>query len=97
LAAVISTTDRAGASSRIGTAATGWPSSETETFGCRFSTTLYTGPVGSALHGVDLSWIVGLLVVSPVYYLGAKRFRSVHGTANRSAGLVAAGSVKDAG
>jgi len=45
---------------------------------------------------VDLSWIVGLLVVSPVYYLGAKRFRSSHGTANRPAGLVPAGSAKDA-
>jgi NCS1 family nucleobase:cation symporter-1 len=59
-------------------------------------TTLYTGPVGSALHGVDLSWIVGLLVVSPVYYLGAKRFRAAHGTAQRFAGLVSAGSSKDA-
>lgn len=38
-------------------------------------TTLYTGPVGSALDGVDLSWIVGLVVVTPVYYFGAKRFR----------------------
>ena len=58
-------------------------------------TTLYTGPVGSALHGVDLSWIVGLLVVSPVYYLGAKRFRAAHVPANRAGGLVRAGSAEE--
>jgi nucleobase:cation symporter-1, NCS1 family len=38
-------------------------------------TTLYTGPVGSALDGVDLSWIVGLVVVTPVYWIAARRFR----------------------
>jgi purine-cytosine permease-like protein len=38
-------------------------------------TTLYTGPVGSALGGVDLSWIAGLIVVTPVYYVAARRFR----------------------
>jgi len=32
------------------------------------STTLYTGPAARLLSGVDISWIVGLLVVSPVYY-----------------------------
>jgi NCS1 family nucleobase:cation symporter-1 len=37
-------------------------------------TTLYTGPIGSALGGVDLSWIAGLVVVTPVYYFAAKRF-----------------------
>jgi len=51
-------------------------------------TTLYTGPVGSALHGVDLSWIVGLLVVTPVYYAGARRFRSAHSPVSRAAGRV---------
>ena len=51
-------------------------------------TTLYTGPVGSALGGVDLSWIVGVLVVTPFYYFGAKRFRSAHLPAARAAGLV---------
>jgi hypothetical protein len=45
---------------------------------------------------VDLSWIVGLLVVSPVYYLGAKRFRSAHRPPSNSAGLVRAGSAEDA-
>ena len=29
---------------------------------------LYTGPVARVLGGVDLSWIVGLAVTSPVYY-----------------------------
>jgi NCS1 family nucleobase:cation symporter-1 len=49
-------------------------------------TTLYTGPIGSALGGVDLSWIAGLIVVSPVYYFASKRFRRV----TQTAGLVAA-------
>jgi nucleobase:cation symporter-1, NCS1 family len=34
---------------------------------------LYTGPVARALGGVDLSWVVGLAVTSPVYYWLAKR------------------------
>ena len=33
------------------------------------STALYTGPAARALGGADVSWIVGLAVVSPVYYL----------------------------
>lgn len=37
-------------------------------------TTLYTGPVANMLGGVDISWIVGLLVISPVYYLLARKF-----------------------
>jgi nucleobase:cation symporter-1, NCS1 family len=36
----------------------------------------YTGPVARAMGGVDLSWIVGLLVTSPVYYWLAKRVMS---------------------
>ncbi|MEU9885200.1 cytosine permease [Sphaerisporangium sp. NPDC051011] len=36
------------------------------------STTMYTGPVATALGGVDLSWIVGLAVISPLYYFWAK-------------------------
>jgi NCS1 family nucleobase:cation symporter-1 len=31
-------------------------------------TTLYTGPVARMLGNVDLSWVVGLAVVGPVYY-----------------------------
>jgi NCS1 family nucleobase:cation symporter-1 len=37
---------------------------------------LYTGPVARAIGGIDLSWIVGLAVTSPVYYWMAKRTRS---------------------
>jgi NCS1 family nucleobase:cation symporter-1 len=34
---------------------------------------LYTGPVARAMGGIDLSWIVGLGLTSPVYYWLAKR------------------------
>jgi NCS1 family nucleobase:cation symporter-1 len=34
---------------------------------------LYTGPLAKAMDGIDVSWIVGLLVTSPVYYLLGKR------------------------
>ena len=37
------------------------------------STEMYTGPIATALNGVDLSWIVGLIVVSPIYYFLARR------------------------
>jgi NCS1 family nucleobase:cation symporter-1 len=37
---------------------------------------LYTGPVARALGGIDLSWVVGLLVTSPTYYWLAKWARS---------------------
>jgi NCS1 family nucleobase:cation symporter-1 len=33
---------------------------------------LYTGPIARALGGIDLSWIVGLVVTSPAYYWLAK-------------------------
>jgi NCS1 family nucleobase:cation symporter-1 len=32
----------------------------------------YTGPFARALGGVDLSWVVGIAVVSPVYYLSVR-------------------------
>jgi len=32
------------------------------------SNELFTGPVAKAMSGVDISWIVGLLVICPVYY-----------------------------
>lgn len=32
------------------------------------NTTLYVGPVANALDGVDLAWIVGLLVPALSYY-----------------------------
>ncbi len=37
------------------------------------STELYTGPIATALNGVDLSWIVGIALISPIYYFMAKR------------------------
>jgi purine-cytosine permease-like protein len=40
------------------------------------STTLYTGPAASAMNGTDLSWIVGLVVTVPLYYLLAVRQRT---------------------
>lgn len=37
------------------------------------SNVLYTGPVATALGGVDISWVVGLAVISPLYYLLMRR------------------------
>jgi nucleobase:cation symporter-1, NCS1 family len=34
---------------------------------------LYTGPIAKAMGGIDLSWIAGLAITSPVYYWLAKR------------------------
>ena len=46
------------------------------------NTTMFEGPVAKALNGVDLSWIICLIVISPVYYLAARRLRpAVHATA----------------
>jgi len=36
------------------------------------STPLYTGPVAAALHGADLSWLIGLALTSPLYFFLAK-------------------------
>jgi NCS1 family nucleobase:cation symporter-1 len=35
----------------------------------------YTGPLARALGGVDVSWIVGIAVVSPVYYFAVRSFQ----------------------
>lgn len=43
-------------------------------------TTLYTGPIGSLLGGADLSWIVCLVVISPVYFFIARSFERRTGT-----------------
>jgi nucleobase:cation symporter-1, NCS1 family len=40
------------------------------------STTLFTGPAAKAMNGTDLSWIVGLVVTVPLYYLLAVRLVS---------------------
>jgi nucleobase:cation symporter-1, NCS1 family len=37
------------------------------------STTLWTGPAAKAMNGTDLSWIVGLVITVPLYYLLATR------------------------
>jgi NCS1 family nucleobase:cation symporter-1 len=37
---------------------------------------LYTGPIARALGGIDLSWIIGLLVTAPAYYWMAKASRA---------------------
>jgi NCS1 family nucleobase:cation symporter-1 len=36
------------------------------------ATDFYTGPLARALGGVDISWIVGIAVVSPVYYFAMR-------------------------
>ncbi|MDT4851906.1 hypothetical protein FQZ97_861150 [compost metagenome] len=36
------------------------------------STALYTGPVAQAMGGADISWIVGLGVISPIYYFACR-------------------------
>jgi NCS1 family nucleobase:cation symporter-1 len=42
-------------------------------------TALYTGPVAHALGGTDLSWIVGLIGTSPLYYWLGKRSQARRG------------------
>ncbi|BCW38235.1 allantoin permease [Arthrobacter sp. StoSoilA2] len=39
------------------------------------ATAIYTGPLAAALGGVDISWLVGLVVVAPLYYFAARVFR----------------------
>ena len=41
------------------------------------ATAVYTGPVAAAMGGVDLSWIVGLVVVAPLYYAAARVARTL--------------------
>ncbi|WPP01682.1 cytosine permease [Pseudomonas sp. HR96] len=37
------------------------------------ATELYTGVIARAMGGADISWMVGLAVISPVYYLASRR------------------------
>ncbi len=37
------------------------------------ATELYTGVIAHAMGGADISWIVGLTVISPVYYFASRR------------------------
>jgi NCS1 family nucleobase:cation symporter-1 len=53
------------------------------------NTTLFEGPVAKGLNGVDISWIICLVVISPVYYLAAKRLRRPAAVAAEPAGAVA--------
>jgi len=39
------------------------------------ATDFYTGPLARALGGVDVSWVVGIAVVSPVYYFAVRSFQ----------------------
>lgn len=45
----------------------------------------YTGPLAHAIAGIDLSWLVGIAVVSPVYYLAARSFQRAPWAASRAA------------
>jgi NCS1 family nucleobase:cation symporter-1 len=54
-----------------------------------FSSPMYTGFAARAMHGADLSWIVGLAVTSPIYYFAA-RWRSAASTAAPASRVVAA-------
>ncbi len=40
-------------------------------------TALYTGPIANWLGGVDVSWIVGISVISPIYYFLARKTQPV--------------------
>jgi nucleobase:cation symporter-1, NCS1 family len=46
----------------------------------------YTGPIARAIGGIDLSWVVGLLVTAPAYYWLAKRTRSRQAAATGTPG-----------
>ncbi|TGA88837.1 cytosine permease [Streptomyces sp. MZ04] len=48
------------------------------------ATSLFTGPLVEPLGGADLSWLVGLVVTAPVYYVWARR--SSEGSAFSEAG-----------
>jgi len=37
-----------------------------------FSSPMFTGFAARAMHGADLSWIIGLIVTSPVYYFAVR-------------------------
>jgi NCS1 family nucleobase:cation symporter-1 len=39
------------------------------------NTTMFEGPVAKTFSGVDISWIICLMVISPLYYLIATRLR----------------------
>ncbi|MFJ4285508.1 purine-cytosine permease family protein [Paenarthrobacter nicotinovorans] len=53
------------------------------------ATPMYTGPVAEAIGGVDLSWLVGLLLTSPVYVVLMRRYsrQNVTAATDASAGV----------
>jgi nucleobase:cation symporter-1, NCS1 family len=53
------------------------------------NTTMYEGPVAKALNGVDISWIICLIVIGPLYYLAARRLRPAVPVAAQRAKAVA--------
>jgi NCS1 family nucleobase:cation symporter-1 len=48
------------------------------------ATDLYTGRIATAFGGVDISWLVALAVVSPLYYVLAQRAGRVRVTTTKS-------------
>lgn len=46
------------------------------------NTTLFEGPIAHAMNGTDISWLVSLVVVAPVYYFYALRRRGSRPTGN---------------
>jgi NCS1 family nucleobase:cation symporter-1 len=53
------------------------------------NTTLYEGPVAHAMGGADISWLVALAVVTPVYYLYASWHRRTAALTASNVGVVA--------
>ena len=53
------------------------------------NTTMFEGPIAKGLGGVDISWIVCLIVIGPLYYLAAKRLRPAVPVTAEPAGAVA--------
>ncbi|WP_033292472.1 purine-cytosine permease family protein [Amycolatopsis jejuensis] len=53
------------------------------------STTLYTGPAAAALGGIDLSWIVGLVITSPLYLVLMRRYGRVAETSVAGSAVLA--------
>ena len=51
------------------------------------NTTFYEGPVARAMNGTDLSWLVGLVVTVPLYYLSASRRMRAEVASGAAAGV----------
>jgi len=51
----------------------------------------YTGPLARALGGVDISWIVGIAIVSPVYYFAVRSLQRRKGLGARRGDAARAG------